>query len=283
MSSLRAVGAVGVVEGDARLLVHVAGRSGRRAKGSRVVEILRTFRGLRARPPRARRVLGRASMPTFRLRAFVPVALVLVSSLAGCDFGGPYLGNTPYGGDAWGSSGSGFGGATSGQATDFAIATCEADALYAFSSSSSSSKLLFTGDRCETASDCAPVCCGCGGPEWLAASCVDNQCAAPEIACSRTGTCEEGVWIDEPSAPGWPDACGDLTYGDDVCDACMTTSCCQAMAACATDAACMGPEACIARCEDDDCVAACEEASAESPFAQALDSCRATSCADVCY
>jgi hypothetical protein len=219
-------------------------------------------------------VLGRGSMPAFRLRAFVPVAVVLVSSLVACDFGGPYRG-----GDSWGGSGYGggaSGGGTSDAVTDVAIAMCEEAAF-------PGSGLLFPGERCETASDCAPVCCGCGGPEWLAASCVDNQCAAPEIACSRTGSCEEGVWIEEPIAPGWPDACGGLTYGDDVCDACMTTSCCQAMTACANDAACMGPEACIATCYgDEECEIACEEASAWSSVAASLDACRVSFCSSAC-
>jgi hypothetical protein len=210
----------------------------------------------------------RDSMPAFRTRVLV-VALVLLPCLAACNFGGPYNG------DFWGSGAyDPSGGTEGGGATDFGIATCALPAVPAAGHVS-------PGGYCVTAEDCAPVCCGCGGPEWLAASCIDNRCAEPEVACSRTGTCSEGVWVDDQGA-GWTDACGGLTYGDEVCDVCMATSCCQAMAACASDAACMGPEPCIATCDDDDCVAACEEASAESPVSQALDACLATSCGGVC-
>ncbi len=46
------------------------------------------------------------------------------------------------------------------------------------------------GEKCETTSDCAEVCCNCssGGKSYSAQACIESKCATPSEACQRALT-----------------------------------------------------------------------------------------------
>ena len=79
--------------------------------------------------------------------------------------------------------------------------------------------------------------------------------------------------------------CGALAEAipDASCNACATSSCCDALTACDDGTPCGAIAACVSTCADDGCIASCHAADPEGAAAlDAAATCLESSCADAC-
>ncbi|MGB0679204.1 MAG: hypothetical protein ACPGUV_06040 [Polyangiales bacterium] len=117
------------------------------------------------------------------------------------------------------------------------------------------------GDDCGDEKDCKPHCCDCeSDASWLAAACIQGECASEAAACEETGDPDN---VEDPNPQGGlcemkgsnlvQLACTVANISTrgfaNGCAACIAANCCTPFEACLNKASCIGAVGCLTGCD----------------------------------